>query len=295
MVSCGATDVHLPPARRRTVGYGRGDARSPLNVALSQGDDMNRDPQDPIGMVPDPLAGDLFVFPSTKCTRERRLFFKRANEIHALLFITKHAYDETNKIYQQRIRNFPKREHTPVKIELNTGHSMIFPAALILRLSNDAINILTRQAFIMFYGSFETYLFQIFERSFPVMDIKDEILDRSITVLMGGKWDGKFNKMSENFGLGFKAGELNQHFSEFELNFEGKVYKNPLLFMDELAKVRHRIVHASSILDKDQLISVDLNVFHAFYGFYFLLTDFVDALVAKRFDYPRPEMNPSAA
>ena len=112
---------------------------------------------------------------------------------------------------------------------------------------------------------------------------------------MGGKWDGKFNKMSENFGLGFKAGELNQHFSGFELNFEGKVYKNPLLFMDELAKVRHRIVHASSILDKDQLISVDLNVFHAFYGFYFLLTDFVDALFAKRFDYPRPEMNPSEA
>jgi hypothetical protein len=63
---------------------------------------------------------------------------------------------------------------------------MIFPAALILRLSNDAINILTRQAFIMMYGSFETYLFQIFERSFPMIGIKDEILDRSITVLISG-------------------------------------------------------------------------------------------------------------
>jgi hypothetical protein len=81
MVSCGATDVHLPLAWHRTIGCGRGDARSPLNVALSQKDGMNRDPEDPIGMVPDPLAGDLFVFPSTKCTRERRLFFKRTNEI----------------------------------------------------------------------------------------------------------------------------------------------------------------------------------------------------------------------
>jgi len=135
MVSRGGTHVHVPLARHRTIGCGRGGARSPLNVALSQKDDMNRDPQDPIGMVRDPLAGDLFVFPPTKCTRERRLFFKRANEIHALLFITKHAYDETNKIYQQRIRNFPKRERTPVKIELKTGHSLIFPVALILSTS----------------------------------------------------------------------------------------------------------------------------------------------------------------
>ena len=52
---------------------------------------MNKDPENPLGMVPDPIAGDAFVFPPTKCTRERRLFFKRANDIHALLFITKHA------------------------------------------------------------------------------------------------------------------------------------------------------------------------------------------------------------
>ena len=105
---------------------------------------------------------------------------------------------------------------------------------------------------------------------------------------MGGKWDTKFNRMSKVFGLDFKAGDLNQHFSGFELNFEGKVYKNPLLFIDELAKVRHRIVHASSILDKNQLISVGMDILHGFYGVYFLLTDFVDSLFEKRFDYPRP-------
>jgi len=62
-------------------------------------------------MVRDPFAGDGFVFPVTMCTRERRLFLKRANEIHALLYITKHSYDETNKIYQTRIRELPKKEN----------------------------------------------------------------------------------------------------------------------------------------------------------------------------------------
>ena len=247
-------------------------------------------------MIPDPISGEAFVFPATKCTRERRLFFKRATEIYALLLITKHAYDETNKIYQQRIQNFPKKEKTLTKLELNTGHSCMFPAGYILRLTNDGINVLTRQTFVMFYGSFETYLYQLFERSFFLLGVsEDGIIDRSIEILMGGKWDSKFNKMSNVFSLDFKAGDLNKHFSGFELNFEGKPYKNPLLFMDELAKVRHRIVHTSSILEKDQLISVGMDVFNDFYGFYFLLTDFVDSLFEKKFGYPRPEISPAEA
>lgn len=257
---------------------------------------MNRDLQNPLGLTPDPISGKAFVFPATKCTHERRIFFKRTNEIHALLLITKHAYDETSKIYQQRIEKLPKRENTPIKLELNTGHSLMFPAGYILGLTNDGINILTRQTFVMLYGSFETYLYQLFERSFAILGVaEDERIDRSIEILMGGKWDSKFNKMSNVFALDFKAGVLNQYFSGFELNFEGKIYRNPLPFMDELAKVRHRIVHASSILDKNQLISVGTEVFHGLYGFYFLLTDFVDSLFEKRFDYPRPEINPAEA
>jgi len=257
---------------------------------------MNKEPKNPLGMVPDPIAGDAFVFPSTRCTRERRLFFKQANEIHALIFISKHAYDEINKIYQQRIPNFPKRESTPIKIEFDSGLSLMFPARYILKLSGDGINILTRQAFVMLYGSFETYLFQLLERSFSLIGVaEEEALDQSIEILMGGKWDSKFNRMSSVFGLDFKAGNLNKHFSGFELNFEGNLYKNPLLFMDQLAKVRHRIVHASSILEKDLLISIGMEALHGFYAHYFLLTDFVDSLFEKRFDYPRYEINPAGA
>jgi hypothetical protein len=256
---------------------------------------MSKDPKNPLAMVRDPFAGDGYVFPLTKCTRERRLFFKRANEIHALLFITKHSYDETKEVYQDRIRKLPFGETTAIKIELTTGNSTMFPAKRILNLCGDGINILTRQAFVMLYGSFETYLFQMLEGSYPKIGIEDDILDRSIDVLMGGKWDSKFNKMSEIFALGFKGGELNRHFSGFKLNFEGKIYKNPLLFLDELAKVRHRIVHASSILEKDKLISVEMNIFHGFYGYYFLLTDFIDNLFAKKFDYPRLDIDPAEA
>ena len=256
---------------------------------------MSEQSKNPVGMVSAPYDGVGFVFPETLCTRERRYFFKRLNEIHALLYITKHSYDETKKLYQSRIPKLTYMENTPIKLELSTGSSTIFPAKTILKYAGDGINILTRQAFIMFYGSFETYLFQLFERSFQNIGIEDDILERSIEILMGGKWDTKFNKMSSCFDLGFKAGSLNSHFTGFGLNFNGEILKSPLTFLDELANVRHRIVHASSILEKDQLISVEMDIFHGFYGFYFLLTDFVDNLFSNKFDYPRHKVNSAEA
>lgn len=257
---------------------------------------MKKDSENPLGMIPDPISGETFVFPVTKCTLERRLFFRRTNEIHALLLVTKHAYDETNKLYQQHMQKLPKKENTPMKLELNTGNFIMFPAKRILDITKDGTNILARQIFVMFYGSFETYLYQLFEKSFAMLGVvKDEIIDRSIEILMRGKWDSKFNKMSKEFSLNFKAGELNKHFTGFELDFEGTTFINPLLFMDELAKVRHKIVHASSILDKNNLVSIDIDMFHGLSCFYFLLTDFIDSLFEKRFSYSRQEVNPAEA
>ena len=253
---------------------------------------MKKDFENPLSQVTGTISDDKFVFPVTKCTSERRQFFKRLNEIFSLLFITKHSYDELNKIYQQRIPKMPAKENNHMRLELSSGYSMDFPAKLILDITKDGINILTRQTFVMFYESFETYLYQLFEKSFLLQGIaENEIIDRSKDILMNGKWDSKFNRMSNIFRLDFRAGELNKCFSDFELNFEGEICTNPLSFMDELAKVRHRIVHASSILDKDKLISIDINIFHELYGFYFLLTDFTDYLFEKTFCYPRQDVN----
>ena len=79
------------------------------------------------------------------------------------------------------------------------------------------------------------------------------------------------------------------------MNFEGKKHKNPLHFLDELAQIRHRIVHASSILENDRLIFIHMNNFNTLFGFFFLLTDYVDNLFAKRFGYDRKMINPGEA
>ena len=101
--------------------------------------------------------------------------------------------------------------------------------------------------------------------------------------------------MNEVFNIGYKANDLMNRFNNFEMDFEGKKHINPLNFLDDLAQVRHRIVHASSILENNRLIFIDMNIFHGFFGFFYLLTDYVDNLFAKRFGYIRRKSNPAKA
>ncbi|MCX5718162.1 MAG: hypothetical protein NTW44_07680 [Nitrospirae bacterium] len=257
---------------------------------------MTSNSDNPLNMVPDPFAGNTFVLSETECTDERKLFFRRMNEIHALLYITKISFDVCKERYEKDIiPKLPFKAETPIKIEMNGGNSIVMPAARIIEITKNGINLLTRQAFVMFYGSFETYLFQLFEKSFPLVCITDNILDKSRDILMRKKWDGKFCKMNEVFKVDYKANDLMNKFNSFEMDFEDKKHKNPLNFLDELAQVRHRIVHSSSILENNKLISIDMNIFHGFFYFFFLLTDYVDSLFAKKFAYTRQSLNPSEA
>lgn len=189
----------------------------------------------------------------------------------------------------------PSKETTPIKLEINSSNFIIMPASQILKLTTNGIDILTRQAFIMFYGSFETYLFQLCERSFPLVGVNDNILDKSREILSGKPWDGKFCGLSETFCLGYKDGELSSRFKNFEMVFEDEKLKKPLQLLDAFAQVRHRIVHASSILETGNLIFINIDIFHSLFGFFFLLTDYVDNLFAERFNYNRIKINPGEA
>ena len=256
---------------------------------------MAFDPKNPLGMIPDPYDGVSFVLRETLCTDERRLWFRRTNEIIGFLTITELALKESKSKYEQRLSQLKLRPDTPLKLESSDGRSVIMPTRRFLKGCGDGLDVLCRQVFVILYGSLETFLFQLLERSFPEIGITENILDSSLKIMMRKKWDGKLCKMSDVFGLNYKANDLTHHFKGFEMNFEGKVFKNPLLFLDELAQIRHRIVHASSILEKGRFIFVNAQVFHAYYAFCALLTGYIDELFARRFSYPRVKINPAEA
>jgi len=257
---------------------------------------MSSTPDNPLNMVPDSYAGDTFVLPETDCTDERKQFFGRMNEIQTFLFVTKVSFDVCKEKFEKVIiPQLPFNSNTPIRLGMNEDVFVTMPAARIVSMTTNGINLLTRQAFVMYYGSFETYLFQLFERSFPLIGVTENILEKSRDILMLKKWDGKFCKINETLNIGYRANDLIQAFSNFELDFQGKIHKNPLNFLDDLAQIRHRIVHASSILENDKLIYIDIKIFHGFFYFFFLLTNYVDELFSRRFGYTRTAINPSRA
>lgn len=260
-----------------------------------EGRAVNTNDPNPLGMVPDPYSGDVFVLPNTPCSEQRRAWFRRCNEIVSFLTLTELALRESRSRYGQLLGQGKLKVDTPLKISSSDGRSMILPMRAFLRQCDNGVEILCRQVFIMLYGSLETFMFELIERSFLQIGVTDEILEQSLDIMMRKKWDGKLCKLRDIFGLPYEAGNMIKHFGKFQMGFEGKTFKNPLTFLDELAQVRHRIVHASSILEKGRLIFVNAQVFHAYYGFCALLTDYVDDLFAAKFGYLRDNINPAEA
>lgn len=256
---------------------------------------MKTDVKNPLNMVRDPFDRAEFVLPDALCTPERKAWFHRTNEILTFLYVATYSLNETAKHFGTLVQKLPSKENTPIKISLQGGNSVIMPGKRIVRLSTEGIDVITRQAFIMMYGSFETYLFHLFDRSYPKIGITNDFLDVSLDILMRKKWDGKLCKMNEVFKIGYEAGRLISHFHGFEMNFSGNVYKNPLAFFDEMAQIRHKIVHASNILEGDKLLFIDIHVFNPYYAFCSRLTDYIDNLFANRFDYQRIKVNPAEA
>ena len=256
---------------------------------------MTSKPKDPLGMIRDPYAGDSFILPDTPCTDQRRAFFRRAKEIFKFLTISDLALKECKTKYEQLLSKKQLKPDTPLKLGFSDGRSTIMPVSSFLNGCNEGVEFLCRQVFVMLYGIWETFLFEILERSFPQIEIFENILEQSLKILMKGNWDGKFCKMQSTLGIDYKANNLVNHFKDFEMNFGGTKFKNPLHFLDELAKIRHRIIHASSMLDNGKPIFINAQVFPAYLSFLALLTEYVDRLFSERFGYTQTRINPAEA
>lgn len=256
---------------------------------------MTGKPKNPLGMIRDPYAGDGFILPDTLCTDQRRAFFRRAKEILKFLTIADLALKECKTKYDQLLSKKQLKPDTPLKLGFSDGRSTIMPVGSFLNGCNEGVEFLCRQVFVMLYGIWETYLFEILELSFPKIGITENILEQSLKILMKGNWDGKFCKMQNTLGIDYKASDIVNHFRGFEMNFGGKIFKNPFHFLDELAQIRHRIIHASSILDNGKPIFINAQMFPAYLSFFTLLTEYVDKMFSEKFKYTQVKINPAEA
>lgn len=256
---------------------------------------MAKNPDNPMNMIKDPFDGKSFVFPKTYCTDQRKLWFKRKNQIVTYLSISNLALRECSGRYNRILSQGKVNQNTPLKIEYVGGQGIILPAHLLIKACDVGTKILNNQVFIMIYCSLETYFFDLFERSFPKIGVDNKILDLSLDIMMRKKWDGKFCKMRDVFSLSFRSKDLMDHFNGFEMENDGKTFTNLLTFLDELTQLRHKIIHASNIIEKGKLIIINSQAFISFFAFCDHLTDYVDKLFSNRFGFQQTLINPAKA
>ena len=266
-----------------------------------------RDANNPLKMVKDPLCGDVLVLGDSFCTVQRRQWFRRSNEILAFQMVAVYALKECDRDISERIPQLPHKDATPLAIDMN-GHRIEAPARRIVQAAKGGVDVVARQVFAMSYGSFETYLLQLMTQSFPLVGREHDVSDESVKMLIGKSWRSKFAKMDSTLGLGHKDGELVAHFAGFNMRCLRSDFKHPLDFMSRIGEIRHRIVHASSIIDADftekyphtramqgKSVGIKLDTNHEMYAFYALLTDYIDDLFARRFGFDRQLVNPATA
>ena len=77
---------------------------------------MPNDHKNPLGMVPDPFDGSTFVLPGTLCTQERKIWFRRANEIFGFQLVAELALKECKNKYGSYVSEKGLKPETPLKL-----------------------------------------------------------------------------------------------------------------------------------------------------------------------------------
>jgi hypothetical protein len=205
------------------------------------------------------------------------------------------ALNEFATKYRNQFSKIGISTETPIKFDFTDGRSLIMPVNRFLKICHEGIEVLCRQGFIMLYGSLETYFFELLEKSFQRIGVNQNILDRSINIMMTKQWDGKLCKMRDTFSIEYRCSDLMNKFKSFSMQIDETKYLKPLIFLDQLVYIRHRIIHASSIMEKGTLLFININRLREFYAFCALLTEYIDKIFSKKFGYSQTMINPAEA
>lgn len=249
---------------------------------------------DPLGMKPDPYAGDSFVLSESPCTDHRRFWLKRSNEIIGFFIIGQNAFHECEKLFT----SYPSQNNkisinTPFKLSLHSGHSIVAPLHRVIKQLQEGKGTLSNQIFVMLYGSFEAYLFDIIERSYREIGKNENLFELSLEIMMRKNWDGKFCKLRDVFRINYRSSELRNHFKGFKMEFNNSDIGDPLSFLDKLAQIRHKIVHTVNIMQSGEKIFIKQEMIFPYYAFFYLLTDYIDLMFSRTFGYERIITNPA--
>lgn len=190
--------------------------------------------------------GGPFVLPPTPATARRQEFLQRANSIlgfYAALTITA---SEGKKVIDAHEQSGERVDGTTMRLPFGGRGIAQFNYGAFKRFHASAGATLTNQVFLMLYGNFEAFLSDLVLDALSQLGDSQDPEQEVIDLMMSAKWPGKLDRMAQRLKVKLGKRMLVRHFSGIDMGFLGEATDDPRVYLQMMADLRHRLVHAGS-------------------------------------------------
>lgn len=209
----------------------------------------NREAGNPLGMYQLPDGGP-FVLPQTLATVRRQEFLERATSNLGFYVALNITASEGKKVIDAHERSGKFVDATLMRLSFEARGIAQFNYGAFKRFHASAGATLTNQVFLMLYGNFEAFLSDL------VLDALSELGDSQdpekevIDMMMAAKWPGKLDRIAQRLKVKIGKRMLVRHFSGIDMGFLGQATDDPRVYLQMMADLRHRLVHAGSKVNR---------------------------------------------
>ena len=251
------------------------------------------------------LADVGWVLSPRPCSGPRQEFFKRANEIDLFYTIASTFIQEGRKAFDAWAQREDLSPDTPIRITEEDGTKRAAPYRLLRSRSPTLRQQLANQVFLMLYGSFEAYIADVVCDAYSQLGEGDPE-SRTLQTIYGKRWPGRLDSMHQDLQVQLPKRRFTSAFKGQTLVFLGKKRDDPRDFLEDLAQVRHLLVHSAgrvsaafladypeAAISAGDLINIPYATLRHIELFLFRMTDVLDAAFAEKFGWARPVKDPA--
>jgi len=242
-----------------------------------------------------------YILGDEQCTDIKIEYLRRGNTI-----LASYATVATmSNIGLQRVKEQIKDEETPMRLTL--GSRLI---QCKFRTLNYLFPIVTRQltnqGIIIVYGNFEAYLVDILISAFQELKIENPEQE-TLNMLAARGWEGKIDHIGQKLKVNIGKRQFLEKFKDIPLDFQGTLCKDPIIFLQKVADVRHLIAHSSGRISEGlakaypgaglktgDVIQLPVELPFDLHIFLVAFTDVFDKAFSEKYGWERKTVSPES-
>ncbi len=247
--------------------------------------------------------GGPYVLPEVLCSRRRAEFMTRGNDIVGFYYAIAFYAEMGRQAIEQQEANKNFKYDTPIRTSVD-GESMTLNYGLLKKTQAKSGAQLTSQVFAMVYGNFEAFLADQTLDALRDLGISDPETE-AVGLMTTHRWPGKISRIAQKFDVKLGKRKLVNHFRDFEMEFLGEKFDDPIAFLDRVADFRHRIVHSAGRVDsilaamypglpqkENDVLKLPFVLPIGLHRFFVMLTEIFDEAFASKFGWERKLIKP---